>query len=101
MTLGWARRCANLSSPPSFTSLRDRVAEKELCGLQHDFFENGRSFAKRMCRAEAVIRAFDEPERAVPLRHRVKMLRLRAGHCLVASPMNYQPRDSDLPRRTL
>src|SRR6266550_713405 len=101
MTLGWARRCANLSSPPSLTSLRRRVTHKKPGRLEHAFFENGRGLAKRMCRAEAVIRGFDEPERAVPLRHRVKMLRLRAGHCLIASPMNYQPRDSDLPRRTL
>src|ERR1700716_2244424 len=101
MTLGWARRCANLSSPLSLTSLRRRVTHKKPGRLEHDFFENARSLAKRMCRAEAVIRAFDEPERAVSLRHRVKMLRFRAGHSLVASPMNYQPRDSDPPRRTL
>src|SRR4029077_6021288 len=101
MTLGWARRCANLSSPPSLTSLRRRVTHKKLGRLQHDFLENGRSLAKRMSRAEAVTRALDEPERAHSPRQRVKMLRRRAGHFLVPSPMNYQPWDSDLPRRTL
>src|SRR5712691_3031312 len=98
MTLGWARRLANLSSPPSLTSLRRRVTHKKPRGLQHNFFEDGRSLAKRMCRAEAVIGALDEPERADSLRQGMKMLRLRAVNSLVARPMNNQPRDSDLPR---
>src|SRR6202023_2944469 len=103
MTLGSSRRCANLSSPPCplVTSLRDRVADEELCRLQHDLFQNGWGFAQRMLGVEAVIRALDQPEGADSLRQRVKMLRFRARHGLVGCPMNYQPRHFDLSRRAL
>src|ERR1700682_6217249 len=99
--LGWARRRANLSSPPSLTLLRGRVADEELCGLQHDLFQSAWDFAQRMRSVETVVRALDEPERADALRQRVEMLRFGTGHGLVASSMNNQPRHFDPSRRAL